>query len=118
MRTIKERLEARSPLLGLSAHYGTPAIIETIGPHWDWVWIDIQHGRIDEKDVEHMVMACDLADAAAVVRVASNEAGAIERGRQSSPPSFPRSGIVPTAEDESSIAAAGNTWRTPTRTGC
>jgi 4-hydroxy-2-oxoheptanedioate aldolase len=79
MRTIKERLEDRSPLLGLSAHYGTPAIIETIGPHWDWVWIDIQHGRIDEKDVEHMVMACDLADAAAVVRVASNETGAIGR---------------------------------------
>jgi 4-hydroxy-2-oxoheptanedioate aldolase len=79
MTPIGERLKQRSPLLGLNANYDTPGIIETIGPHWDWVWIDGQHGRLSSTDIDRMVMACDVVDAAAVVRVASNEAGAIGR---------------------------------------
>ena len=27
--------------------YPSPGVVERIGPDWDWIWIDSQHGRID-----------------------------------------------------------------------
>lgn len=79
MRHIRERLAEQTPLLGLNVNYGAPAIIEMTGGAWDWIWIDQQHGQIEDHEARMLVMACELVDTAAVVRVPSNEAGAINR---------------------------------------
>ena len=80
MQSLREKLKQQeTPLLGLNVNYGTPGIIETVGGHWDWVWIDGQHGRIEGGDVDNMVMACDLVGASSIVRVPSNQRGLINR---------------------------------------
>jgi len=55
--------------------YPCPGVIESIGPDWDWVWIDGQHGQLDYRDMLAMVRACDLVGKPAYVRVPWNEQG-------------------------------------------
>jgi 4-hydroxy-2-oxoheptanedioate aldolase len=57
--------------------YPAPGIIERIGPDWDWIWIDGQHGELGYQDVLAQVRACDLVQRPAFVRVASHEFGRI-----------------------------------------
>lgn len=58
--------------------YPSPGAIERIGPDWDWVWIDGQHGQIGSyEDILAMVRACNLMGKKAFVRVAGHERGPI-----------------------------------------
>ncbi|UCD29425.1 MAG: aldolase, partial [Planctomycetota bacterium] len=70
-------LLAGGPQLGLDIMYPAPGIIERIGPDWDWVWIDGQHGELDERDVLEAVRACNLIGRPAVVRVPGHDMGVI-----------------------------------------
>jgi 2-keto-3-deoxy-L-rhamnonate aldolase RhmA len=70
-------LLAGGPQLGLDIMYPAPGIIERIGPDWDWVWIDGQHGELDEGDVLEAVRACNLIGRPAVVRVPGHDMGVI-----------------------------------------
>jgi 4-hydroxy-2-oxoheptanedioate aldolase len=70
-------LDAGQPLLGLSIMYPSPGVIERIGPEWDWIWIDGQHGEMGYEQVFGLVRACDLIARPAVVRVAGHEFGPI-----------------------------------------
>ena len=76
MKTFAELL-AEGPQIGLSHMYPAPGIIERIGPDWDWIWIDAQHGELDYSDVLGSVRACNLIGKPAVVRVPGHEAGII-----------------------------------------
>ncbi|MBN1674161.1 MAG: hypothetical protein JXR37_24140 [Kiritimatiellae bacterium] len=67
------------PQLGLCMMYPAPGIIEAIGPDWDWIWIDGQHGELGYGDVLGMVRAANLIERPAIVRVASHDYGAIGR---------------------------------------
>ena len=50
--------------------YPAPGIVERIGPDWDWLWLDGQHGQIAGYDqMLAMVRACDLIQRPAYVRV-------------------------------------------------
>lgn len=60
---------------GLIMTYPCPGVIESIGPDWDWIWIDGQHGQLDYSDMISMVRACDLVGKPAYVRVPWNERG-------------------------------------------
>lgn len=79
MRTIslREEIIARGPLLGLVVMYESPGALERIGPDWDWVWIDGQHGQLGYRDTLHLVRTCDLIGRPSLLRVAGHDAGAI-----------------------------------------
>lgn len=70
-------LIAQGPQLGLGIMYPSPGIIERIGPDWDWIWIDGQHGELEYNDILTAVRACNLIKRPAVVRVPSHEQGRI-----------------------------------------
>ena len=63
--------------LGLGIMYPASGVIERIGPDWDWLWIDGQHGELSYHDVLAAVRACNLARRPAVVRVPGHDAGMI-----------------------------------------
>ena len=65
------------PQLGLGMFYPAPGIIERIGPDWDWIWIDGQHGEMGYNDVLGAVRACNLVKRFALVRVPGHEGGPI-----------------------------------------
>lgn len=76
MPTFHEMLKD-GPQLGLGIFYPASGIIERIGPDWDWVWIDGQHGELDYSDILAAVRACNLIKSPAVVRVPGHEGGPI-----------------------------------------
>lgn len=58
--------------------YPAPGILERVGPDWDWIWLDGQHGQLGGyTEMLAMVRACHLIGRPAFVRVPSQEAGAI-----------------------------------------
>lgn len=63
--------------LGLGIMYPGSGVIERIGPDWDWIWIDGQHGELGYNDVLAAVRACNLVRRPAVVRVPGHDAGQI-----------------------------------------
>lgn len=75
--TLRAGLAGGRPQIGLSVSYPSPGAIERIGPDWDWIWIDGQHGEIGYHDVLAMVRACDLIQRPAFVRVPGHEFGII-----------------------------------------
>lgn len=79
MKSFRKLLESGLPKLGLSVMHPSPGAIERIGPDWDWMWIDTQHGQLGYADMLALVRACDLIERAAIVRVPSHEYGGIGR---------------------------------------
>ena len=76
---------AAEVLLGICMNYPCPGIVERIGPDWDWIWIDGQHGEFGYTDMINMVRACDLVGKPAFVRVAGHEYGLIGRALDCAP---------------------------------
>ena len=79
MTSLRKMLDAPPgrPLLGLSVMYPSPGAVERIGPDWDWMWLDGQHGEMGYEQVLALVRACDLIGRPAVVRVPGHDFGAI-----------------------------------------
>ncbi len=68
---------AKGPQLGFGIMWPTSGVIERIGPDWDWIWLDGQHGQLDYRDVLAGVRAANLVDRPTVVRVPGHEPGYI-----------------------------------------
>ena len=77
MTSLRKMLDENRPLLGLSVMYPSPGAVERVGPDWDWMWIDGQHGEMGYNETFALVRACDLVQRPAVVRVPGHEAGPI-----------------------------------------
>ena len=71
-RSLRQGLQ-----MGLCIMYPASGIIERIGPDWDWIWIDGQHGELGYNDILAAVRACNLIQRPALVRVPGHESGAI-----------------------------------------
>ena len=71
-RSLRQGLQ-----MGLAITYPASGIIERIGPDWDWLWIDGQHGELGYSDILAAVRACNLIQRPAVVRVPGHDPGAI-----------------------------------------
>lgn len=67
----------KGPQLGLGMFYPAPGMIERIGPHWEWIWVDGQHGEFAYNDVLAAVRASNYAGKPVVVRVPGHEGGSI-----------------------------------------
>ena len=77
MSAFIDKLRQGQPQLGLCVMYPAPGIVERIGPDWDWIWIDGQHGQHGYQDVMGLVRACNLIQRPAFVRVPGHERGLI-----------------------------------------
>lgn len=77
MKSLRTALQSGVPQLGLVVMYPSPGVVERIGPDWDWIWIDGQHGELGYQDVLGIVRACDLVQRSAIVRVPGHERGLI-----------------------------------------
>ena len=94
MATFSEKLSTESQL-GLGIFYPASGIIERIGPDWDWIWIDGQHGELGYRDILEAVRACDLIRRPSLVRVPGHEAGAIGKALDTAADAV----MVPMVED-------------------
>jgi 4-hydroxy-2-oxoheptanedioate aldolase len=75
MKTTNEKT-THPVQFGFTSMYPAPGIIERVGPEWDWIWIDGQHGEIGGyTEILSMVRACNLIGKPAFVRVPSHELG-------------------------------------------
>ena len=74
---LRQRLESGSPLIGLAISYPAAGILETIGPLWDFFWIDGQHGQISQDAMLSLVRTADMLGVDTVVRVPGREAGVV-----------------------------------------
>lgn len=63
--------------LGICIAYPAAGIVERIGPDWDWIWLDAQHGQLEYKDILEMVRVCDVINKPVIVRSESHDAGVI-----------------------------------------
>jgi 4-hydroxy-2-oxoheptanedioate aldolase len=77
MTSFRAMLEQGGPRFGMAVSYPAPGAIERIGPDWDWIWIDGQHGQLGYSETLALVRACDLIGRPALVRVPGHEAGPI-----------------------------------------
>lgn len=75
--SLNDGLKSKNVLLGCCIMYPVAGIIERIGPDWDWIWIDAQHGLHDYNSILECVRACERAGVPSVVRVPSHECGTI-----------------------------------------
>ncbi len=66
--------QASAPLLGIGLAYPSVGALERIGPDWDWIWIDAQHGDIDIGEAASLVRAAELIGRPALVRIPAQDA--------------------------------------------
>lgn len=64
-----------APIFGLAVTYASPGALERIGPDWDWIWIDAQHGDLDFRETAQLLRVADLIKRPALVRVPSQDSG-------------------------------------------
>lgn len=62
------------PLLGMGVMYPSVGALERIGPDWDWIWLDAQHGDLDYRDVMSLIRAANLIGRPVLVRVPAHDA--------------------------------------------
>jgi 2-keto-3-deoxy-L-rhamnonate aldolase RhmA len=73
--TMKAKLAAGEPALGLSVMIPSPQLVEMAGGlGFDWVLIDCEHGTITLETIELMVMAAEASDVTPIVRPRSKDA--------------------------------------------
>jgi 4-hydroxy-2-oxoheptanedioate aldolase len=77
MRYDFNQMIKQNPMFGLCIMYPAAGIVERIGPDWDWIWIDGQHGEMSYNDMLSLVRVCDMIGRPKVVRVPGHDAGSI-----------------------------------------
>ena len=68
-------LQAGAPLLGLYHGYSAEGILETIGPGWDFIWIDGQHGQFSIDGALRAVRTASAIGSETMLRVPTHDAG-------------------------------------------
>ncbi len=72
-------IDTNRPAFGFGVAYPAVGIIERVGPDWDWLWIDGQHGELSHTDIMAMIRGCELIGRPAFVRVAGQDPSAISQ---------------------------------------
>ena len=76
---MRPDLGSGKPLYGWYVSFQIPDIVEMVGIHWDWVWIDMQHSPVDTNAVLAIIRAAEAAGAHSLVRVGQNDPYMIAR---------------------------------------
>lgn len=73
--TMKEKLQAGKPVVGVSLTFFSPTMAELCGyAGFDYVRIDCEHGPMDPVSAEHMIRACEAVGVTPMVRPPTNQA--------------------------------------------
>ena len=72
-----EALTAGDVQLGVGLKLPAPGILEEIHSHWDWFFIDGQHGQLSYDALLHIVRTADLLRTPSLVRVRDHSIGSI-----------------------------------------
>lgn len=93
---LAQRLRNKDHLLGI--YYGYPAegILETIGPGWDFVWIDGQHGQFSFESALHAVRAASWLGLETVLRVPTHDPGLLAQYADTAPSAI----MIPQVDSE------------------
>jgi 4-hydroxy-2-oxoheptanedioate aldolase len=71
--TLKDKLAAGRPILGLSLMFDCPPLVEMAGAMgFDWVLLDCEHGALEIGNLEPMIAAAEASGVAPIVRPPSN----------------------------------------------
>lgn len=73
--TFSRRLREGDALLGLYNGYPAEGILEAIGPGWDFVWIDGQHGQFSVESALRAVRTASALKLETVLRAPSHDPG-------------------------------------------
>ena len=76
-KPLRQKLYEGQHALGFGLGFPAPGIIECIGPGWDWVWLDGQHGQHDYRSLIECVRVADVRGLPSVVRTSWHEYGII-----------------------------------------
>jgi 2-keto-3-deoxy-L-rhamnonate aldolase RhmA/quercetin dioxygenase-like cupin family protein len=80
IRSLRRKLAADTPVLGLWITLEAPSITEmAVALGLDWVVIDAEHGHLDWKEIVEHLRAAVRSDTVALVRVAEANVGLIKR---------------------------------------
>ena len=78
--TLKEKIAAGQPVLGLSIMFDAPALVEMAGAMgFDWVLLDCEHGALSVDRLEPLIAAADAFGIAPIVRPPDNSPESILR---------------------------------------
>lgn len=106
---LRKRLEDGEVLLGFANNYPSPAMIESVGPLWDFIWIDGQHGQFSYDSVLASVRAADAMGVASIVRVPGPEYGVVGPYADT----FPSAVMVPMVDNAQEAAETVRALRFP-----
>ena len=77
-RSIREKLKTGRPVLSMGITFHSPLVAELLGlTGFDALWLDAEHGMIDESHCEDMIRAAFLSDKPALVRVPNGDSDTI-----------------------------------------
>jgi 4-hydroxy-2-oxoheptanedioate aldolase len=98
-------------LLGLYHGYSCEAILETIAPGWDFVWIDGQHGQFSIDGALRAVRVASLLGLETVLRVATHDPGVLAQHADTGASAI----MVPQVETVAAARAVARALRFPPR---
>ncbi len=70
---MRQRLASGEILLGLCSQYPSAAVVESMCPGWDFVWIDMQHGQHDYASALEAVRTTQALGLASMLRVDTHD---------------------------------------------
>ena len=77
-RPVREKLKTGRPVLSMGITFHSPLVAELLGlTEFDALWLDAEHGMIDESHCEDMIRAAFLTDKPALVRVPNGDSDTI-----------------------------------------
>lgn len=77
---LRAKMQAGQVILNVGLTFHAPAVVEMLGyTDVDDVYLDAEHGSINEAQCEEMVRAADLLDKPVIVRVPTNDPSVILR---------------------------------------
>ena len=80
VNTLKQKLAAGKPVVGMWASLPSPAIVEAVSlAGYDFVIIDSEHGQLNLETTVAMMRACAIGTAEALVRVPGKDPDYLKR---------------------------------------
>ena len=77
---VREKAAKGAPIVGANTVLSDASISEMFGlAGCDYVWIDMEHGSLSQKEVEQHIMGCHAGGTAAFVRVPWNDQVMVKR---------------------------------------
>ncbi len=74
---LKQKLAERQVVIGYASTLAVSGVLEAVGPGYDYVWLDAQHGTHTVESVRHGVREAENLGMEAMVRVPGSEYGII-----------------------------------------